>query len=148
MLIIISWHFQTQPIASHPIPPPRSGAVLPTPTPDSTTNSVVPAAVLATENVHIAFNNTAANNTPPPQLTTSSSPAVIDIPIVPITTVSSGPGTNPGLRTIELSSGRIREGFGKLSLTVDSSPKRQFYEKELYLKTIFHGNSSIKTPLT
>lgn len=40
-----------------------------------------------------------------------SSPAVIDIPIgLPSTATVP---TNPGMRTIELSTGRVREGFGK-----------------------------------
>lgn len=66
--------------------------------PDSTTMSS-PAAVLSTENVHINLNS---SSPPPAHMSASSNPAVIEIP----------KSENPGLRTIELSSGRIREGFG------------------------------------
>lgn len=42
----------------------------------------------------------------------NGSPAVIDIPIGLPSKASAVP-TNPGMRTIELSTGRVREGFGK-----------------------------------
>lgn len=74
--------------------------------PDSTTNitSSSSAAVLNTENVHINLNANSASP-PPAHMSSSNSPAVIEIP----------KSDNPGLRTIELSSGRIREGFGRLT---------------------------------
>lgn len=75
-------------------------------------------AVLATESVHINIKDLPSTNQTsihvqqqkPPS--TFSSPAVIEVPTPNVTTTFSTPNEQ-GLRTIELSSGRVREGFGK-----------------------------------
>lgn len=81
----------------------------------STPTSSPSAAVLPTESVHININSslTTSGSTGPaavPQVTTG--PAVIDVPVKP---TAPTPAQAQGLRTIELSSGRVREGFGEFS---------------------------------
>lgn len=69
-------------------------------------------AVLNTESVHISLNNKTNQSMIPAQMTTSA-PAVIEIPTSPAAVAAAAAASaNSGLRTIELSTGRVREGFG------------------------------------
>lgn len=81
------------------------------------TVSPQPPAVLTTESVHINIKDLPSTNQSSshvPKPTTFSSPAVIEVPTNSVTTSFSTPTPNEqGLRTIELSSGRVREGFGE-----------------------------------
>ncbi|KAJ6648295.1 Transmembrane protein [Pseudolycoriella hygida] len=72
-----------------------------------------PAAVLPTESVHVNINNKTISH-PLSQTSQTSAPAVIDVPIAN--------NTNPGLRTIELSTGRVREGFANGDIIVTLLP--------------------------
>lgn len=96
-------------------------------TPQSPQSSQPPA-VLATESVHInikdlpSTNQTSTHIQKPPIY---SSPAVIEIPTNSVTTSFSTTPTTPneqGLRTIELSSGRVREGFANGDVIVTLLP--------------------------
>lgn len=72
--------------------------------------------MLATESVHINIKDLPSTNQTSshvPKPTTFSSPAVIEVPTSNVTSFSTRTPNEQGLRTIELSSGRIREGFGK-----------------------------------
>lgn len=82
--------------------------------PVATQSNTLPApAVLTTESVHISLSNKAPQLASQPQMSTSA-PAVIDIPTSPAAAAATAAANaNPGLRTIELSSGRVREGFGE-----------------------------------
>ena len=104
------------------------------------TNGQTTAAVLTTESVHINLNKKPINNVRPitPDVVTNTSitvtpltqstsqftstPAIIDIPSSTTVTASSISSTNPGLRTIELSTGRIREGFANGDIIVTLLP--------------------------
>lgn len=75
-------------------------------------------AVLDTESIHVTIDKSSPKHQPNPKTSTdisknankvlnssmnkTSQPAVIDVP-----------DSSPGMRTIELSTGRIREGFGE-----------------------------------
>lgn len=75
-----------------------------------------PPAVLATESVHINIKDLPSTNQTSSHVqkpTTFSSPAVIEVPTTNVTSFSTPTPNEQGLRTIELSSGRVREGFGK-----------------------------------
>lgn len=79
--------------------------------PAITQPSIAPA-VLTTESVHISVSNKLPQSSSHPQMSTSA-PAVIDIPMSPAAAAATAAANaNPGLRTIELSTGRVREGFG------------------------------------
>lgn len=64
--------------------------------------------MLATESVHVTIDNTPKTKESPKKFTSNagkiSQPAVISVP----------DSTSPTMRTIELSTGRVQEGFGKL----------------------------------
>lgn len=107
------------------LPPPRS----PKPNTNNNTSNIpdpsTAATVLTTE---IQFNSPSINHS---LSSLSASPAVIDIPVTPTVSPikhqnSIGPTTpnttNPGLRTIELSTGRIREGFANGDIIVTLLP--------------------------
>lgn len=81
--------------------------------PPAVTQSNIAPAVLTTESVHISVsNNKMPQSQSHPQMSTSA-PAVIDIPISSAAAAATAAANaNPGLRTIELSTGRVREGFG------------------------------------
>lgn len=87
-----------------------------------------PPPVLTTESVHINIKNLPSLQAPKPLL--SSSPAVIEIESKnnlnkSVTTTFSTPTPAPneqGLRTIELSSGRVREGFANGDVIVTLLP--------------------------
>lgn len=81
-------------------------------------------AVLDTESVHVTIDKSSPKHQPNPKTSTdisnknankvlnssmnkTSQPAVIDVP-----------DSSPGMRTIELSTGRIREGFGEFASEV------------------------------
>ncbi|XP_037025581.1 uncharacterized protein LOC119066958 isoform X4 [Bradysia coprophila] len=73
-----------------------------------------PAAVLTTESVHVNISNKTINHPLSQNSPAAPSPAVIDIP--------NTSNTNPGLRTIELSTGRVREGFANGDIIVTLLP--------------------------
>lgn len=69
-----------------------------------------PAAVLTTESVHVTIDQRTTPTSPKPKSNTpTSQPAVINIPN---NVVTETPLAASGLRTIELSTGNVREGFG------------------------------------
>ena len=84
-------------------------------------------AVLDTESIHVTIDKSSPKHQPNPKTSTdisknankvlnnsmnkTSQPAVIDVP-----------DSSPGMRTIELSTGRIREGFGEFSLGSSNKP--------------------------
>lgn len=87
--------------------------------PASPVISSQPPAVLATESVHINIKDLPSSNQTPSHVqkpTTFSSPAIIEVPTTNVTSFSTPTPNEQGLRTIELSSGRVREGFGKPKL--------------------------------
>lgn len=91
----------SKPPSSHPLENPDSGS---------------PAAVLTTESVHINLENGTKSTSPPSQIkhdnmTNVNQTAVINVNVPKTMDI---PTTNPGLRTIELSTGTVREGFGEL----------------------------------
>lgn len=97
----------------------------------STAASQSPPPVLTTESVHINIKNTPSSQAQKPVVATSS-PAVIEIEpknhlnkSVTTSFSTSTPAPTPneqGLRTIELSSGRVREGFANGDVIVTLLP--------------------------
>lgn len=80
-------------------------------------------AVLATESVHVNLNNSSNTSASPPKITnttTTSGPTRVNAStqknaaVSPITTPPPAASDMSQMRTIELSTGRVREGFGKL----------------------------------
>lgn len=73
--------------------------------------------VLTTESVHININNSPLSPTQPAPATISaqkvSGPAIIDVPTTKNATTTPNNSSMQGMRTIELSTGRVREGFGE-----------------------------------
>lgn len=100
--------------------------------PQSSTATSQPPPVLTTESVHIDIKN--SPSPPAPKSLALSSPAVIEIEPKPIaeprktksvTASFSTQAPTPneqGLRTIELSSGRVREGFSNGDVIVSMLP--------------------------
>lgn len=94
------------------------------PNPAKQLPDIAPAAVLKTETVHVNIDYRLPNSPKHQQqlansnLNKTSQPAVIEIPI---TTNNSSNPPAPALRTIELSSGRVREGFGEYRILFEFS---------------------------
>lgn len=94
-------HFQTHPL-------------------DNATNTP---AVLTTKSITVQINSPKPPLTPSltyPSMTKTSQPAVIDVPIVP--TCTNVVAHNSGMRNVELSTGRIREGFANGDIIVTLLP--------------------------